>query len=108
MYRFLTIVIFTLFSINAHSAGWTAGLETKSLRIHPSYLAVHLHERIPAPDASLEACSGAVIAIDRNSITYQDVLSALLAANVANKKVKFYVTDCKWGYMESSIIWFNE
>jgi len=106
--KVMLAVFSLLLSMQVYAAAWTAGLESQSIRVHPSYVAVYLNTSITAPDTDSSACAGSVIAINRNSAIYDDALAILLAANIAKQKVKFLVAGCNWGYMEANVIWLNQ
>lgn len=101
-------LLLSAFSLNSHAGFWTGYIEFDSVRITPAYLAVYLPKEIGVHNTNVNAsCAGRVLAINRNSATYDDVLSILLAGSVSNKKVNFYIYGCNWGYMEFRNIWFS-
>lgn len=101
-------ILLSTFSLNGHASFWTGEIKFSSVRVTPAYLSVYLPEEIGVHNTNVNAsCAGRVVAINRNSSTYDDVLSILLTRSATNKKLNFYIYGCNWGYMEFRNVWFS-
>jgi hypothetical protein len=106
--RVLFILIMSL-SANIYAGGFTHTLNPNlvidTIQTHQDYLQIKVTTPITSPDNASTSCNGSTtIDILRASASFDEAVSIVLAAKLANQEVSFFITNCNGAKMNAAYV----
>ena len=94
-----------VFASTAFAGGFTSQLTIDTLQTHQDYFEVVAANSISNPDSATQDCTGTTKVVFGRTLTqYEEVVSVLLAAKLADKKVSLFVTSCFGAKMNGAYV----